>query len=100
MGVLNSEKVTYTGLYPHNVIDGNFNGYIRQIPLRDTPWRPMDQLWFFSYCQKQPILGPKIGPNGPKKPKLHFATMQGVIFNYFSVLSSSVMFILLIFHEK
>ena len=68
--------------------------------------RLMDQLCFFSYCQKRPILGPKLAQNGPKQPKLHFChhisyvSMQGVIFTYFSVLSSSVVFIFVDFTCK
>ena len=51
-------------------INGNFNGYIRQIPFRDTPGRPVDQLLFLPYGQKCPIFGPKIGPKWSKMAQI------------------------------
>ena len=48
------------------LIKGNFDGYIGQIPFRDTPGRPVNQLLFLPYGPKHPIFGPKIGPKWPK----------------------------------
>ena len=50
------------------VINCNFHGYIRHIPFRDAPGRPVDQLLFLPYGPKCPIFGPKIGPIRPKLP--------------------------------
>ena len=52
------------------VINGNFDGYIRQIPFRDTPGRPVDQLLFLPYGPKRPILGPKFGPKRSKMAQI------------------------------
>ena len=77
------------------VINGSFDGYIRQIPFQDTPGRPKDQTLFYDQWPKTLYFGPQ---NGPKRPKLAFCCyiryiiMQGVIFTYFSALSSSVLF--------
>ena len=43
------------------VMNGSFNGYNRQIPSRDKPGRPIEQLLFFTFCQNPPNLSSKIG---------------------------------------
>ena len=48
------------------VMNGSFNGYNRQIPSRDKPGRPIEQLLFFTFCPKPPNLSPKIGPKSSK----------------------------------
>ena len=62
------------------VINGNFDGYIRQIPFRDTPGRPVDQLLFLPYGPKCPILGPKFGPKRSKMAQITVLLLYCLIF--------------------
>ena len=44
------------------VVNGNFDGYIRQIPFRETPGRPKDQTLFYDQWPKTFYFCPKSGP--------------------------------------
>ena len=59
------------------VIDGNFDGHIKWIPLRDTLGGQLSKLYYVTNVQRCPILGLKLGPKWYKMvqngPNCHFA---------------------------
>ena len=54
------------------VINGSFYGHNKQIPLWDSPRRPMDQILSFTFGPKCPNLAPKFGPKSLKWQVLLF----------------------------
>ena len=71
MRVPYSEKVTFMGLYPHNGDKWQFWWLYQTDPIAGHPWETYGPtLFFFSYCQKRPILAPKIGPKWSKTAQI------------------------------